>query len=330
MANDDVLTEGELDALMESVDEGSPGVDTSDDGDDGEFRRFDFGGREHSLLREFTAFSSLLERQAELLAAAFESAFSLEFMTRSTPVELLSVGDALASLERVVGVTTTSLAPLNGPVFVITPSALLSHVVNAYFGGGKTTAPAGEDRVALTPTELRVAERIAGLHLRTMCESWIDKLPLEAGDTATLGVPDRLEMVPRTDLLLRLRFSLSAGEFEANLDLFLPFSELEPYRDRFSPPKKKDEVDPGDSWEPFFRRELPAIEVDVSAVMATKSMSLAELLELSAGSVIAMPAPEEVRLQVEDAVVAEGRYGSFEGAKAVQLLRLASVLRGAS
>ncbi|GAB5413222.1 MAG: flagellar motor switch protein FliM [Congregibacter sp.] len=327
MANDEVLTEGEIDALMESVDEAPTGVDASDDG---EFRRFDFGGREHSLLREFTAFSSLLERQAELLASAFENAFSLEFLTRSTPVELISVGDALASLERVVGVTTTTLAPLNGPVFVITPSSLLPHVVNAYFGGGKTAAPSGDERAALTPTELRVAERIAGLYLSSMCEAWMDKLPIEAGDTATLGVPDRLEMVPRTDLLLRLRFSLSAGDFEANLDLLLPFVELEPYRERFAPPKKKDEVDPGDSWEPFFRRELPTIEVEVAAVLASRSLTLAELLQLRTGSVISMPAPEQVFLQVEDTVLAEGRYGSYEGAKAVQLERLASVLRSGS
>ena len=52
MASDDVLTEGEIDALMESVDDGTSAADAADDG---QFRRFDFAAREQSLLREFTA-----------------------------------------------------------------------------------------------------------------------------------------------------------------------------------------------------------------------------------------------------------------------------------
>lgn len=325
MATEDVLTEGEIDALMESVDDAASAADA---GDDGEFRRVDFAAREHSLLREFTALSSLLERQAELLAAALESAYSLEFTIRTAPAELLTVADALAGFERAVGVTTATLPPLNGPIFVVTPTKLLSHVVNAYFGGGSVSAPSSEQRQTLTPTELRVAGRIADTHLQCLCGAWMDKLPLESGETATLGVPDRLEMIPRKDLLLRLRLSLSRQDLEVNLDLLLPFSELEPYRDRFAPPKKKlEETDLNDSWEPFFRRELPAIELDISAVLERQLMTLGELLELAEGTVIPIAPPEEVTVMLDGLEIAEGRYGSNEGMKAVQVESLASVLR---
>ncbi|MEO0436816.1 MAG: FliM/FliN family flagellar motor switch protein [Pseudomonadota bacterium] len=325
MASDDVLTEGEIDALMESVDDGEDSADASDDG---KYRRFDFGAREHSLLREFTAFESVLERQADLLGAQLDAAFSIEFIVRSLPPSLLTVSDALATLGRAVGVTTSALVPLPGPVFAIASSELLSFVVNAYFGGSSSgEAEEGGEKNSLTPSELRVAERLSEIQFRALCEAWADKVALEPGEEpATLGVPDRLEMVPRGDLLLRLAFHLHAGDHESELIMLMPFMDLEPYRERFAPPKQKN-VDPTDSWEPFFRRELPVIELEVAGVLSTKSMSLSEVLTLAKGSVVPLAPPEQVRLLVDEVTLAEGRYGSFEGNKAVQIQRLSGLLR---
>lgn len=323
----DLLSDGEIDALMETVDGAS-----EDDGssDDGEYRRVDFGAREHSVLREFTVLGSLIERHAELLAAALEDAFSLEFTVRSGPTTLLRVTDALAGMERAVGVTTTTLSPLKGPIFVVSPTSLLSNVVNAYFGGSAVMSPKTETKIALTPTELRVAERIANMHLQCLCSAWLDKLPLEIGDAATLGMPDRLEMVPRTELLLRIRLSLGLADSEAPLDLMLPFRELEPYKDRFRPPRKSDkEVNIEASWEPFFRRELPSIKVEVSGTLATKTMALADVMELTPGAVIPLSPPEDVSIHLDGLLVAEGQYGSHEGMKAVKINTLGSMLREA-
>ncbi|MFT4767490.1 MAG: flagellar motor switch protein FliM [Glaciecola sp.] len=322
MASDDVLTEGEINALMESVDDGTSAADAADDG---QFRRFDFAAREQSLLREFTALGPLIERHAEVLGVALESGFSIEFTVLAETPELLSVADALASLERSVAVTTSTLSPLVGPVFAIAPAALLSYVVNAYFGGG-STSPSESARSNLTPTELRLAERIAEFQLSSISQAWADKLSLEAGELGTLGVPDRLEMVPSSDMLLRLAFSLRAGEFSSQISLMLPFAALEPYRERFFPPRKKDVVSNGQTWEPFFRRELPNIELEIAGVLATQSIALADLLQLQVGTVIPLKPPEEVSLNIDNVSLAEGRYGSFDGVKAVQLHRLASLL----
>lgn len=328
MAGDEVLTEGEIDALMETVDDGTADVDSSDDG---EYRRFDFGAREHSLLRELTALGSMLERHSELLAKSIEDVFSLAPLTRCLPPTLLTVADTLASLDKAVGITSTKLLPIEGNVYTINPAPLLSYVVNAYFGGRKLTAPPGDNRTVLTPTELRTAERLAEIQLDCLTRAWADKIPLEVGDLLTLGTPDRLELLPPGDLLLRLQFALATtNDEEYILEVLLPFAGLEPYRDRFVPPRKKDDVLDADSWEPYFRRELPKIEVEIAGVLATRPIALADLLELSAGAVIPLAPPEEVSIKADGILLAEGRYGSYDGAKAVQLERLASVLRAAN
>ncbi|MEM1142805.1 MAG: FliM/FliN family flagellar motor switch protein [Pseudomonadota bacterium] len=318
-----VLSEGEIDALMESVDDSDFSADA---GDDGQHRRFDFGAREHSILRNFTVFDSVLERHAELLAKALDRTFSIEFLVRANPPSLVSVADTLASLERVIGVTTSTLKPLPGPAFALATAETLSFVVNAYFGGGAVTSEESDAKSSLTPSELRMAERLADLQFGLLTEAWDEKVQLQVEDQNTLGVPDRLEMVPRDDLLLRLGFHLHAGEHESELVLLMPFLDLEPYRERFSPPKQKDS-DLVETWEAFFRRELPYIEVEVAGVLNDTRMPLGEVMELERGTVIAIQPPEEVALRVDEVTVARGRYGSLKGSKAVDVQELSGLLR---
>lgn len=315
MAGDEVLSEGEIDALMEQVDSaaGKPAA-----GDDGEFRRFDFSAREHALLAEFTKLPALLARQGEALADALSDAFGLEFLLAAQPPELTSAGDALAALERHVAVSSATLAPLGVKVHVIAPAPLLSFIVNEYFGGSRNTIPDPDSRGTCTPSELRLAERLAAQALESLQLAWQEQLPLEYEALQTLGVPDRLEAVPPRELFLSLKFTLSGGEQASVLQLLLPFAALEPYRERFAPPRQEDK-EVGSDWESYFRRELPGIALEIAGVLACKQLSLAALLELQPGSVIPIEAPQRVALRVDQITVAEGRYGTFEGSKALQI-----------
>lgn len=325
MAGDEVLSEGEIDALMERVEDAGNEPAT---GDDGQYRRFDFSARERSLLAEFTKLPGLLERQAEALGDALADAFALEFIVAPQPPALTTAADALASLERHVAISNASVSPLEGQAFVVAPATLLSFIVNEYFGGSRNTIPDPASRGAPTPSELRLAERLAQQMFESLKNSWEEQLALEFGDLQTLGVPDRLDALPPGELLLRLEFALSGGDQSSSLQLLLPFAPMEPYRERFAPPRGVDEKAPQSSWESYFRRELPGIALELAAVLESRSMSLAKLLELEVGAVLPMAAPTHVELRVDQTALASGRYGSFEGSKAVQIEKLAGALNG--
>ena len=76
-------------------------------------------------------------------------------------------------------------------------------------------------------------------------------------------------------------------------------------------------------------RVIDLAALEVAGVLATRPIALADLLELSEGAVIPLAPPDQVSLKADGVTLAEGRYGTFDGTKAVQLERLASVLRAA-
>ena len=133
--------------------------------------------------------------------------------------------------------------------------------------------------------------------------------------------PDKLEAQPARDVALLIGFDITAGEFRGQLQLALPLAALESHRERFAPPRRSAETGPG--WEPYFRRELRAVPLELTGVLCTRDYALADLLALRVGSVLPLEMPADVELLVEGEPFARGSYGSHEGRKAIKITRLA-------
>jgi len=136
MAGNEVLSEGELDALMSSVDT-APAAGASD----GQYRSFDFTSREQSLLAQFVTLKPVIERHAELLCAALDSVFARSFTLEPGAARLVTFGDLAVSLEGVPGATLAGEAfPMRlGPGEIASQSVTIS-APPASFDGGSADA----------------------------------------------------------------------------------------------------------------------------------------------------------------------------------------------
>lgn len=319
MAVNDLLSEGELDALTQGQSAASP---------PGGYRSFDFGSREQSLLAQFTALAGLQQRQAEQLVSLLEAVFSSEFAVLAGSPRLMSCADLMASLDEVVAVTALELAPLAGDCYIISPSPLLSQLVNDYFGGLRGATGGKPGRAGLTPSELRLAERVADQLVGSLVATWADKLPLQPGVATTAANVDSLAAIAEGEKLLQLSFNVTCGESSGNVLLVLPFAALEPWKARFGAPRKASQEGTEHSWEPYFRRELAAVKVELAALLTSRELSLGEVLALRVGSVIELDVPDAVELYVEGTPLASGRFGRHKDKKAIRIIRLAGAAGG--
>lgn len=317
MAGNEVLSEGELDALMSSVD-GAPEGGASD----GQYRSFDFTSREQSLLAQFVTLKPVIERHAELLASALDSVFSQAFTLEPASLQLVTFGDLAMSLDETVGIATLNIAPLPGNSHIISNPDLLSYLVNQYYGGGRTASPATRSRTALSGSELRMAERLAELVLETMTPAWADKLALAPGELSIDMYPDALAAEPPGDLALCIPFTVGLEDGSSQIQVVLPFAALEPHKARFAPPRRREREQKAPSWEPYFRRELLDVQVELAAVLGSRDISLAELLDLRVGAVIPLPMTGSAALCVEGEPFGSGEYGAHKGHKAIKIRAL--------
>ena len=315
MSADDVLTESEIDALMESVEDDTV---RSDVYDDGQYRRFDFSAKEHALLREFTLLQSLCDRHAELLEDAIERAFALEFDVQPHPVTLLSAREQTAALEMACAFTQAEIEPLSNSGLCISPGSLLSFILNAYFGGD-LSIPLPSHGMTPRPSELQIASRLAETVFRSLESAWQDRLSVQALNLETLGEAVWLNARLPDQQLLCLSFDLQLIDFTSTLILLLPFEPLTPYQKRFAPPKSSYESSKASQWGPKLQTELPGIELEIAMVLDERPIALEQLLTLTAGAVLPIGSPDRVILRADNVDLATGAYGTLNANKAVQL-----------
>ncbi|MEM0954984.1 MAG: FliM/FliN family flagellar motor switch protein [Pseudomonadota bacterium] len=321
MSTDEVLTESEIEALMDSV-----GDDEERSGsfDDGQYRRFDFAAKEHALLREFTLLQALCERKAELLETVIERTFALEFEIQAQPVTLLTNRDQLAALDVGCAFTQATLPPLSHGALCVSPCSLLSFVLNAYFGGDLSMWSPNQD-AAPRPSELQIASRLAEKVFRCLEATWQDRLSVQAQDIETLGDPDWLAALPSDQQLLRIGFDLQLIDFTSSITVLLPFESLAPYQAKFSPPKSQRDASGTASWEPSLKAGLPAIELEIALILDEHAIALEQLLLLKPGAVLPIGSPDRVVLRADSVDLATGSYGALDAKKAVQLSRLGAM-----
>ena len=321
MSGKEVLSEGELDALMDTVSGGDVPLD--DGGPDGGCRLFDFSTREQALLAQMPALKTINEKHAMGLAQGIRELFKLPVEVEAGEVKLLKLAESLAAIPEPSAINTVRTLPLNGVSFLIAPGELTSFFVDQYFGGssqGQHYQPTNND---LTPMERRMNEVLVTRFLLTLQSAWADKVPLNVELLGTETNPDFMQLGALDQLILCFSFGISVFDWQSKIDWIVPYAALEPLRSKLgSPSASAPSREGGTDWQAFFCNELPAVELELSAAVTSGAVSIAEVLRLREGAIIPLREPNEVTICVEGKPFCSGEHGSFNGKKSVKITRL--------
>jgi flagellar motor switch protein FliM len=312
-AKDEVLTSEEIEALVERASE--PGFD------DGEFRTHDFSGGPSLSMSKWTELRLLLDKHAEALKAVLTSEFGVQITVDVKTIEFGAAGELLVEFPQRLCLISTPTEPFDTELHLLLPGELLTTLVNHYFGGGSQPAPMMPSRV--TPSEQRIGERVSKTFFRAMSEIWSDRFPLTFGDLFIDITPDRFSMLPKSLGLAVIPFEVSINDSESHVvRLLIPFDALGAHEESFMP---KTSAEPSatsySAWEPEIRAVLPEVSVEVRGELCELKATLRTLLQMQVGTTIPIGEPSEVELFSEADSIAVGRYGAFDGFKAMQFIR---------
>ena len=312
-AKDEVLTSEEIEALVERASE--PGFD------DGEFRAHDFSGGPSLSMSKWTELRLLLDKHAEALKGLLTSEYGVQITVDVKTIEFGAAGELLMEFPQRLCLISTPTEPFDTELHLLLPGELLTTLVNHYFGGGSQPAPMMPSRV--TPSEQRIGERVSKTFFRAMSEIWSDRFPLTFGDLFIDITPDRFSMLPKSLGLAVIPFEVSINDSESHLvRLLIPFDALEAHEESFMPlTTAEPRATSYSAWEPEIRAVLPEVSVEVRGELCELKATLRTLLQMQVGTTIPISEPSEVELFSEADSIAVGRYGAFDGFKAMQFIR---------
>jgi flagellar motor switch protein FliM len=212
---------------------------------------------------------------------------------------------------------------LRGSGIIVLESKLAYSLIDSFLGGTDRpyTKVEGKD---FTQIELSIIKRVVVAALDDLEKAWAPVTPMSIHFVRTETNPQFVGIVPPSDIVIATTFSVELENSSGNLSIVIPFSTLEPIRQKLISGFQQEVVETDHYWVNMMMRHLEETDLNVSVELGSTEISLRQVVELKVGDVIPLrtDATAELAVEVEGVKRYEGLYGSSRGSRAIQVTKL--------
>ncbi|MFV8833610.1 flagellar motor switch protein FliM [Aquisalimonas sp.] len=311
MAQEDILSQDEIDALLHGVDDGK--VDSENErAPRGELRPFDFQHQERIVRGRMPTLEMINERFARLFR------IGLFNMLRRTPevsvqgVDMMKFGEYVHTLYVPTSLNIVRMHPLRGMALCVIDPKLVFVVVDNFFGGDGRYYTKIEGR-EFTGTEWRVIRMVLNQAFEDLQEAWAPVLPMEFEYMNSEVNPQFANIVSPSEVVVVCRFNVELDGGSGEFQLAIPYTNVEPIRDQLNAGVQSDRNEVDERWTRSLREEMKGAEVELTSTLSNVQISLRDLQRMKPGDVIPCEIPEVVTIEAEGIPVLRGHYGVSNG-----------------
>jgi flagellar motor switch protein FliM len=316
MSDNEILSEEEVDALMDGVNTGEVGTAAPVPG--GEVLPYDLTDQDHIVRGQLPVLEKINARFVKRLEDGFEQMLQRTIEISEEGLQTVRTTDYIHSLGLPVSLNFISISPLAGEALVVLDPALVFGIVDIYFGGSGRYRNQMIGR-EFTPTEARVIQLVLNQTLQDLASAWEKVLVVEPHFVRTEADPQYSSLAGSRDMLIissfRMDFQGSGGEFHIGL----PVAMIEPIRDLLDGGQRKNMSANHEQWLQALQQNLQDAEVEIFGRMAETVLTLRDVVGMRPGDIIPLSMPGPVTLHVGDVPLFRGQFGVFREHNAVKV-----------
>ncbi len=312
-----VLSQDEMDALMDGVSSGKVEVQTGSGVQEADVHDYEIPARNQIRRGSLPRLDHLNRQLARRLERSLMRQLRVETRVTVRAMETLrfeTVCDGFASPPLL---SLIALKPLEGPALMFIDPPLINACVDRYFGGMSGKECRGE-REGYTPGEIRISEIVVARFLELMKELWRPLIELEPEHTQTESDLTQMQIAAPNDPVVRCEFSVEPGDTVGRIQLILPMETLAPIFDSLDGAERGVGDAGDDAWAEYLRRHLLDSVVELTSDIGETELTLARVAELSPGDIIPINSPRNVILSVGGTPLLNGDFGVSRGRNAVR------------
>ncbi len=351
MAEKDVLSQEEIDALLESVDETTDGeseaeVEAADEKPERKktkaektketdataeselakhspetgIKTLNFASQERIAKGQLPVLDKIYDRAVRLFATDIYQLTAKDFEITQEPLAIIKHRDFMGGLPNPSLMSIYKFKPLRGKGIVLFDSTFVYDLVDYYFGGS-TQFYAQKDKTDYTATELRVMDVVHKKLIKNLVQAWEPIIHLDVIKVNDETNPQLVNIAEPEEMLLTTRFNLNFGKESGSFYFILPYSMLEPIKQQLElgASRPDDEIDP--DWIKSLKEELMDVELMVSAAMAETMSTLGKVVSWQTGDFVPLEVSEIVTLDIEGTPSFTATLGSANEKRALKIIK---------
>lgn len=350
MAEKDVLSQEEIDALLESVDENEElsiktdaaplaeesssekiKVDKPEDESSQyagkneiyseQVKTLIFTGKDRSIKGQLPVLDKIYDRAVRLFMGDIYTLTSQDFEVKQEPLLIIKHRDFMSTLPNPSLMTIYKFQPLRGKGVILFDSTFIYDLIDYYFGGSSQFY-AQKNRTDYTATELRVMDTVTKKLVDNLMQAWSPITSINITKHADETNPQLVKLADPDEMLLVARFNLNFSKEEGSFYFIIPYSMVEPIKQQLElgASRSDDDIDP--NWIKLLIEELMDVSLTISSAMAKTEDTFQTVLDWEVGDVIPVEMNEIVTLDVENIPIFTGTVGSANDKRAIQILEV--------
>lgn len=315
----DFLSQDEVDALLKGVTGESDEPEKEAEAGEG-IRSYNLGTQERIVRGRMPTLELVNERFARYLRIGL-----FNYMHRTTeisvgPIRVQKYSEFIRNLVVPTNLNLVLAKPLRGTaLFVFDPNLVFLVVDNMFGGDGRFhTRVEGRD---FTATEQRIIQGLLGVVFTEYTRSWKPVYDLTFEYIRSEMNSQFANIATPSEIVISTTFSLEFGGSTAEMHICFPYSMIEPIRDLLYSSMQSDQLSSDKRWIIMLRKQLKDAEVEVTAQLATTTVTLGQILKMKEGDIIPLTIPEIIIANVDEVPLMECRYGQQGGQYALKIER---------
>ncbi|MDH5432365.1 MAG: flagellar motor switch protein FliM [Gammaproteobacteria bacterium] len=313
----DLLSQDEIDALLHGVDGGDIEVEENDL-DPGVASSYDFASQDRIVRGRMPSLEMVNERFARHMRISLFNMMRRSADISVNGIQMMKFGEYIRSLFVPTSLNMVKIKPLRGTALFTLEAKLVFILVDNFFGGDGRFHAKIEGR-EFTPTERRIIQLLLQQAFVDLKEAWAPVMKVEFEYLDSEVNPAMATIVSPSEVVCVCSFSIELDGGGGNFHVAMPYSMLEPIRDKLDAGVQSDRDDVDERWTDALREEILTATVEVSSNMVETNISLRDVMEFKEGDIIPIDLPDYVVVNSQGVPCFRAKFGESGGHMAVKI-----------
>lgn len=333
-----VLSQSEVDALLNAVSEGkvetAPPAGGGDGGavvgangwvgsiPDSEITPYDLTNQDRVIRGRMPTLDIIYERFIRLYRISLSNSLRKIASISIISTDLLKFGEFVNTLPIPSCMCIMRFESLRGPALLVFESKLAYALVDSFFGGTDRPFTKIEGK-EFTRIELSIMQKVMDLAIKDLEDAWAPVHETKISFVRTEVNPQFVGVVPPSDVIISTTFEVELENATGTIALVIPYSTLEPIKGKLNASFQTEGDKSDKEWLIKMTEHLKQVESNVRVNLGAANITVGDLVNLGVGDIIplAQDADGELDVLVEDVPKFKCFFGVSRGQRAIQLTR---------
>lgn len=320
-----ILTQDEVDALLRGISDGEVETESQQEQDPSAIMRYDLTSQDRIIRGRMPTLEMTNEKFARMFRATLSSLLRKVVSVTALSIDTIKYGDFLKTLPVPTSIHLFRIDPLRGNAIIVVESRVIFTLVDIVFGGSGKEGFKVEGR-EFTAIENNLIKKVVLSALLDLEKAWKTLLDVKMIYQRSEINPQYAHIVPLTDVVVVVNFEIEMDYSSGVISLCVPYSTLEPIREKLKAGFQSDQLEVDKEWEKRLQDELMSSGLELVVQLGSAHLLTRDVRDLKIGDVILLDryASDPIDVYVEDMLKFRGFPGICRGNQALQIRHLIS------